>query len=440
MARYGAITASPEAGPKSTNLRGSYRKPLASHLHLCLRHEHRTERVRSGSRSHFRCIPAPIGGTVRADARVQTTGQRDPGVAWPPVERPTSEEACRGSSTASRSRGPCDRDRSANRWYATRRGRNPAAWFRVGRPDRPDRPVLLAVSPPGRCPECDARVDGWAADCDRCGEPLPARIAFHPRDRRTRRAGRRQGRGSFRQRRLAVRSAADADHERLGPRTDARFVRAGPTIPWPRRCRSVSDRRSPRRTTSPRRRPTRRPVRSCRRRLSVGQCRPRGRRLLRDLARWRSPRVFGPVDAGQLTVRHEGPVDDFDVTAMDDRVILTGRGGRSSVAFVFRTIGGMRAADLELALGRIAGAARDIARGGPAPRRPRPPSPEFIGCVRRRDHPGRGHVRAGSRAPTGGPTTPAGGDGSAEPSFALESAAPTPTPLVNPAVADSYGS
>jgi hypothetical protein len=69
-------------------------------------------------------------------------------------------------------------------------------------------------------------------------------------------------------------------------------------------------------------------------------------------------RVFGPVDAGQLTVRHEGPVDDFDVTAMDDRVIITGRDGRSTVAIVFRTIGGMRAADLEVALGGpIAGTA-----------------------------------------------------------------------------------
>jgi hypothetical protein len=62
-------------------------------------------------------------------------------------------------------------------------------------------------------------------------------------------------------------------------------------------------------------------------------------------------RVFGPVDAGQLTVRHEGRVDEVDVIAMDDRVIITGRDGRSGVAFVFRTIGGMRAADLELALG-----------------------------------------------------------------------------------------
>ncbi len=66
--------------------------------------------------------------------------------------------------------------------------------------------------------------------------------------------------------------------------------------------------------------------------------------------------VIGPVDAGQLTVRVEGAVVDFDVTAMDDRVIISGRNGRSSMAIVFRTIGGMRAGDLELALaGPIAG-------------------------------------------------------------------------------------
>ncbi len=61
-------------------------------------------------------------------------------------------------------------------------------------------------------------------------------------------------------------------------------------------------------------------------------------------------RVFGPVDAGELKVRHEGAVLDFEVTAMDDRVIISGREGHSSLAIVFRTIGGMRAADLELAL------------------------------------------------------------------------------------------
>jgi hypothetical protein len=51
-------------------------------------------------------------------------------------------------------------------------------------------------------------------------------------------------------------------------------------------------------------------------------------------------------------------VRDFDVTAMDDRLIITGREGRSTLAIVFRTIGGMRAAELELALGGpIAGTA-----------------------------------------------------------------------------------
>jgi hypothetical protein len=61
-------------------------------------------------------------------------------------------------------------------------------------------------------------------------------------------------------------------------------------------------------------------------------------------------RVFGPVDAGQLTIRHEGPIADFEVTAMDDRVIIAGREGRSTLAIVFRTIGGMRAEQLESAL------------------------------------------------------------------------------------------
>jgi hypothetical protein len=62
-------------------------------------------------------------------------------------------------------------------------------------------------------------------------------------------------------------------------------------------------------------------------------------------------RLFGPVDAGQLTVRHEGDLANFYVTAMDDRVIISGREGRSSLAIVLRTIGGMRAAELESALG-----------------------------------------------------------------------------------------
>jgi hypothetical protein len=69
-------------------------------------------------------------------------------------------------------------------------------------------------------------------------------------------------------------------------------------------------------------------------------------------------RIFGPVDAGQLTVRHEGDIDDFEVTAVDDRVIIAGRSGRSSLAIIFRAIGGMRPVDLEHALSPGAGNGR----------------------------------------------------------------------------------
>ena len=75
-------------------------------------------------------------------------------------------------------------------------------------------------------------------------------------------------------------------------------------------------------------------------------------------------RVFGPVDAGQLTVRHEGPVDEFDVTAMDDRVILTGRGGRSSVAFVFGPSAACVPRTWSWPSAGSPGPLRDIARGG----------------------------------------------------------------------------
>ena len=63
-------------------------------------------------------------------------------------------------------------------WYATRRYRSPGTWFVLGALTGPIALGLLAVSPPGRCPECDARIDGWAAYCDRCDEPLPARITL----------------------------------------------------------------------------------------------------------------------------------------------------------------------------------------------------------------------------------------------------------------------
>ena len=60
-------------------------------------------------------------------------------------------------------------------------------------------------------------------------------------------------------------------------------------------------------------------------------------------------RVFGPVDTGQITVRHERLLSDVEVTVMNDRVIISGRNDRSSPTFVFQAIGGMRGEDLERA-------------------------------------------------------------------------------------------
>lgn len=243
-------------------------------------------------------------------------------------------------------------------WYASRRYRSPGTWFVLGALTGPIALVLLAVSPPGRCPECDARIDGWAAFCDRCDEPLHARVTFGGS------AAPMSSSGPV----PVMATAAAASGSRSAavptPIDRARSASRRETRPgWPDRPMA-----SP---TSLGVRPTFTPSNyvaatmgdqpsgdvlstgvylSGNAGLEVGACYA----IARDGDR---VRVFGPVDAGQLTVRHEGAVNEFDVTAMDDRVIITGRGGRSGTAFVFRTIGGMRAADLELALGPVAGTA-----------------------------------------------------------------------------------
>lgn len=242
-------------------------------------------------------------------------------------------------------------------WYATRRARNPGIWFVLGALIGPIALLLLAASPPGRCPECDAVIDGWPAECDRCGEPLPAWIrpsapAVGARER------------------AYLASSPPASAPGNPPYEPSRPV----ALPTPIASARGNARRETgagwpdRAMVSPMSlgvRPSFTPSNyvaatmadppsgdvlstgvylSGNAGLEVGACYA----ISRDGDRLR---VFGPVDAGQLTVRHEGRVADVDVTAMDDRVIITGRDGRSGVAFVFRTIGGMRAADLELALG-----------------------------------------------------------------------------------------
>jgi hypothetical protein len=256
-------------------------------------------------------------------------------------------------------------------WFATRRLRNPVSWFILGAILGPLALILLAAAPPGRCPACDAKVDGWPTWCDSCGARLKDGVPAEERPL------------------IAVESTASGWPARVVPRPTA--VARPPTTsiverasivapPTPIDAARTGLRREPR-PVGPSRssRPTRTPVAvgsstppaitasnyelatsttdvtgdvlstgvyiSGNAGLEIGAC--------YAIARAGDQlRVFGPVDAGQLTIRHEGPLTDFDVTAMDDRVIIAGREGHSSLAIVFRTIGGMRAEQLESALGQ----------------------------------------------------------------------------------------
>jgi hypothetical protein len=236
-------------------------------------------------------------------------------------------------------------------WYATIRLRNPGVWFILGALTGPIALGLLALSPPGRCPACDQVVRGWPTLCENCGVRLqdgqePAPAAAPPTDE------------------LAT----------VAPRS-VRHLEAEPTIapPTPIASARTAARRDSNRSVWPDRPMASpmslgvRPTFTASTYAAATRADPAGEVLSTGvyisgnaglefgacyaIARdGDQVRVFGPVDAGQLTVRHQGSVDDFDVTAMDDRVIIAGREGRSSLAIVFRTIGGMRAADLELAL------------------------------------------------------------------------------------------
>jgi hypothetical protein len=247
-------------------------------------------------------------------------------------------------------------------WYATRRLRNPGVWFVIGALTGPIALGLLALAPPGRCPVCDTPVRGWPEFCAQCGVRLqdgeyPERVA------------------PFGQGPADAIAAPRATHQtetqatvQLTPPTPIARARTAarrePRSGWPDKpmASPMSLGVRPTFTASNYVAATHAPEATAGEVLSTGVYISGNAGLefgacyaiARDGDRLR---VFGPVDAGQLTIRHEGPIHDYDVTAMDDRVIIAGREGRSSLAIVFRTIGGMRAADLELALaGPIAGA------------------------------------------------------------------------------------
>jgi hypothetical protein len=255
-------------------------------------------------------------------------------------------------------------------WYATRCARDPAVWFILGAFTGPIALALLFFAPPGRCPTCDAEVHGWASSCDRCGTSLAFGSVGEPGP------APREDQPSAAPEPVAFRTLG----ARIAPVDDARQPSSS-VAPTPIASARGSIRRDSRSDwpNRPMVSPTSLGIRpsftasnyvaattpeeitagevlstgvyiSGNAGLEIGACYA----IARDGDQLR---VFGPVDAGELKVRHEGAVLDFEVTAMDDRVIISGREGHSSLAIVFRTIGGMRAADLELALAApIAGA------------------------------------------------------------------------------------
>lgn len=250
-------------------------------------------------------------------------------------------------------------------WYATRRGRSPGIWFGLGALTGPIALALLAVAPPGRCQVCDARTEGWPTACWRCGVRYrDGEQEFEPawRDRLPRaklpydeRPPSRTEAPATRTPTLADRGADVARSLRPVPIGSAR-ARREPAA-WSDRpmVSPMALGQRPSITASQFAMATDRDEVSADELLSsgvyisgnagleIGACYG----ISRDGDRLR---VIGPVDAGDLTIRYEGTIADFDITAMDDRVIISGREGRSTLAIVFRSIGGMRAADLEEAL------------------------------------------------------------------------------------------
>lgn len=249
-------------------------------------------------------------------------------------------------------------------WYATQCARNPAIWFVLGALTGPIALALLVFAPPGRCPLCDTEVHGWASSCDRCGASLAFGSLGEPgRAPRADRSGDGPAPAPVAFRTLGAR-VAPVDGDRPPPSiaptpigsargSTRRDSRSG----WPARPMVSPTSMGMRPTftasnyvaaTTPEEITAGEVLStgvyiSGNAGLEIGACYA----IARDGDQLR---VFGPVDAGELKVRHEGAVLDFEVTAMDDRVIISGREGHSSLAIVFRTIGGMRAADLELAL------------------------------------------------------------------------------------------
>lgn len=221
-------------------------------------------------------------------------------------------------------------------WAATRRSRRPAIWFVFGAFLGPVAVGLLALAPPGRCPTCGSPIRGWPQDCPRCGAPLPAAIGPTP--------GRRRG----------------PETVPIAPTGEAAGTDTGAPVPASARvAMPPTAGRTPVADDGPQSRGR------ARFRAPVVEVLGSGIYLSGTagleigarygVARVSIPgddrlRVFGPIDIGQMTVRHDGRLDDFEVIESDDRLIVAGRLGRSTLMVVLRVGGGTSSSELEATL------------------------------------------------------------------------------------------
>lgn len=218
-------------------------------------------------------------------------------------------------------------------WLAMQRARNPILWFAYGALTGPIALLLLVASPVGRCPSCDTPARGWSGSCVRCRAPLGGVLAGWSADGTSRAGAPPEG---LTQGGAAMAHSTTA-HSTVVQATSApvnRVLAADPTAGGDGSSAGPASTGEVLSTAV---------YLSGNAGLEIGACYAIAR--VEDRIR-----VFGPVDTGQLTVRHERPIDEGEVVAIDDRIILTLRSGRSSTSMVMRWVGGMQPAGLETAL------------------------------------------------------------------------------------------
>jgi hypothetical protein len=274
-------------------------------------------------------------------------------------------------------------------WLAMQRSRNPVVWFVYGALLGPIAPLLLVAAPLGSCARCGTRSRGWSARCIECGARLGGvfdeagddRVA-DPRPGTPVRATAGQ---VTRPPSTAAPPITVASQDTAAPpapaappvRAASPVQAAPPTAAWA--TGGVASLRARAPQSAPVMVP-RSPVTSSvtspgdasaaiaatgevlatavyisgNAGMEIGACYAIA--LVDDRIR-----VFGPVDTGQLTVRHERPIDDGEVVAVDDRLIITLRRGRSTTSMIMRWVGGMAPSAVEAAFasGAHAGRTRD---------------------------------------------------------------------------------